>query len=125
MIASATVGEVTRLAEQPPDVRRFRPNVLLATRQGMPFEEDAWVGGLLSFGEGDRGPAIAITNRDERCSMVNFDPDTACATPEVLKAIVSARNNKAGVYAAVTRRGRIEVGAPVFFQPATGDPVRR
>jgi hypothetical protein len=30
--------------------------------------------GLLSFGEASDTAAIGITNRDERCSMVNFDP---------------------------------------------------
>jgi uncharacterized protein YcbX len=118
LIASATVAEVARLASVPPDVRRFRPNLLIATLQAIPFEEDEWVGGLLSFGEGELGPSVAVTNHDERCSMVNFDPDTARATPEVLKTIVGARNNRAGVYGAVTRRGRIRVGDPVFFRRA-------
>ncbi len=118
LFATATVDEVARLAGQPADVRRFRPNLLIATRGAVPFEEDEWVGGRLSFGEGEAGAAVAVTNHDERCSMVNFDPDTARSTPEVLKAIVGARNNRAGVYGAVTRRGRVRVGEPVFFQPA-------
>src|SRR5688572_2532219 len=39
VIASATVGEVARLADQPPDVRRFRPNILIASTRSVPFEE--------------------------------------------------------------------------------------
>jgi hypothetical protein len=73
------------------------------------------VGGVLSFGESDEAAAIAITNFDQRCSMVNFDPDSARPAPDVLKAIVRVRDNKAGVYGAVTRRGRLAVGQPVFF----------
>lgn len=118
VIASATVAEVARLADQRPDVRRFRPNILIASRRSVPFEEDEWVGGVLSFGDTKEGAAIAITNRDERCSMVNFDPDSARPHPEVLKAIVRRSANKAGVYAAVMRRGRIAVGQPVFFEAA-------
>ena len=76
------------------------------------------MGGVLWFGEASEGAAIGITNRDERCSMVNFDPDSACPTPEVLKAIVRMRDNKAGVYGTVTRRGRVAVGQPIFFEPA-------
>src|SRR5262245_1060937 len=72
VITSATVSEIGRLASQPSDVRRFRPNILLASVRSIPFEEDEWVGGVLSFGETDDAPAIAVTNRDERCSMVNF-----------------------------------------------------
>lgn len=125
VIASATVGEVARLADQRPDVRRFRPNILIASRRSVPFEEDEWLGGVLSFGETKEGAAIAITNRDERCSMVNFDPDSARPNPEVLKAIVRVRDNKAGVYGAVVRRGRVAVGQPVFFEAAVEDRGRQ
>jgi uncharacterized protein len=118
VIASATVSEVARLAAQRPDVRRFRPNILIASLRSVPFEEDEWVGGVLWFGETNEGAAIGITNRDERCSMVNFDPDSARTTAEVLKAIVRARGNEAGVYGTVTRRGGVAVGQPVFFEPA-------
>jgi uncharacterized protein len=118
VIAFATVGEIARLANQHPDVRRFRPNILISSMRSVPFEENDWVGGVLSFGEAKDGAAIAVTNRDERCSMVNFDPDSARTNAEVLKAIVRATNNKAGVYGAVLRRGRVAVGQPVFFEPA-------
>jgi uncharacterized protein YcbX len=120
LIASATADEIARLAARPPDVRRFRPNILIASPRSLPFEEDQWVGGLLSFGEGGDAAAIGVTNRDERCSMVNFDPGTARAEPEVLKAIVRVRDNKAGVYGTVMQRGRLAVGQPVFLEPAAG-----
>ena len=87
MITSATVGEIGRLAAQRTDVRRFRPNTLIASLRSVPFEEDEWVGGVLSFGKASEAAAIGITNRDERCSMVNFDPDSARTAAEVLKAM--------------------------------------
>jgi MOSC domain-containing protein len=122
LITSATVGAIADLASQPPDVRRFRPNVLIASHRSVPFEEDEWVGGVLSFGEGRAAAAVGVTNRDERCSMVNFDPDSARTAAEVLKTIVRERDNKAGVYATVTRRGRVAVGQTVFFEPASDRP---
>jgi uncharacterized protein YcbX len=116
VITSATVGEVARLTARQPDVRRFRPNILITTTRAVPFEEDEWVGGILSFGaSGDRA-AIWVTQRDERCAMVNLDPDSARSDPEVLKAIVRVRDNKVGVYGAVARTGRIAAGQPVFLQ---------
>jgi hypothetical protein len=57
--------------------------------------------------------------------MVNFDPDSARPNPEVLKAIVRARDNKAGVYGAAVRRGRVAVGQPVFFEAAVRDRGRQ
>ena len=125
VITSATVSEVARLAAQRPDVRRFRPNILITSLRSIPFEEEEWVGGVLWFGEAKERAAIGVTNRDERCSMVNFDPDSARPNPEVLRAIVRVRDNKAGVYGAVVRRGRAAVGQPVFFEPAVEDRGRR
>jgi hypothetical protein len=82
------------------------------------FQEDEWVGRVLSFGEGDDAPAITVTMRDARCSMVNLDPDSASPAPEVLKAVVRANQNNAGIYAAVTRIGRLAVGQTIFLHSA-------
>jgi uncharacterized protein YcbX len=125
VITSATVSEVGRLTAQRPDARRFRPNIVIASMRSVPFEEDEWVGGVFLFGEIEERAAVGVTNRDERCSMVNFDPDSARATPEVLKAIVRVADNKAGVYGAAMRRGRVAVGQAVFFQPAVQDRGRQ
>ena len=72
-MTSATVCEIGRLAAQQPDVRRFRPNIVINSLGSVPFEEDEWVGGVLSFGEGLEAAAIGVTLCDERCSMVNLD----------------------------------------------------
>ena len=119
MIASETVSEIGRLAGRSLDVRRFRPNIVARLLRPAPFQEDEWVGGVLSFGEGDDAPAITVTMRDLRCSMVNPDPDTASPAPEVMKAIVRANQNNAGIYGAVTRIGRLAVGQAIFLNPAT------
>jgi len=118
VIALDTVDEIARLAGQTPDVRRFRPNVVVRTLRSVPFQEDEWLGGVLQFGEGRDAPAITVTMRDVRCSMVNLDPDSASPTPEVLKAVVRANQNNAGIYGAVTRIGRLAVGQSVFLRGA-------
>jgi uncharacterized protein YcbX len=100
-------------------VRRFRPNVVVRLLRAAPFQEDAWLGGVLSFGEGVTAPAIAVTMRDVRCSMVNLDPDSASFAPEVLKAVSRANQNNAGIYGAVTRIGRLEVGQTVRLHQVT------
>ena len=118
VIASDTVREIARLAGQRPDVRRFRPNVLVRLLRPAPFQEDEWLGGVLSFGkkDDDNAPAIAVTMHDVRCSMVNLDPDTASPAPEMLKAAVRANQNNAGIYGTVTRIGRLAVGQSIFLQ---------
>ena len=120
VIASETVREIGRLAGRSLDVRRFRPNVVVRLLRPVLFQEDEWLGGVLSFGEGDDAPAIIATMRDIRCSMVNLDPDSASSAPEVQKAVIRANRNRAGIYGAVTRIGRLAVGQTLLLRMATG-----
>jgi len=119
VISSETVREVCRLAAVDSDVRRFRPNVVIRSLRSVPFQEDEWLGGVLSFGEGDDAPAVTVTMRDLRCAMLNLDPDSARPAPEVMKAVVRANQNNAGIYGAVTRIGRLAVGQTVRHRAAT------
>jgi uncharacterized protein YcbX len=119
VIALDTISEIGRLAGLSLDVRRFRPNIVVRSLEGVPFHEDQWLGGVLSFGEGENAPAVAVTMRDLRCSMLNLDPDSAVSAPEVMKAVVGANQNHAGIYGSVTRTGRLAVGQRIFFRAAT------
>jgi uncharacterized protein YcbX len=116
VIATDTVSEIGRLAGRSLDARRFRPNVLVRLRRPVPFQEDEWVGGVLSFGEGDDAPAVAVTMRDVRCSMVCLDPDTASSAPEVMRTVVHEHQNTAGIYGTVTRTGRLAVGQTLYLR---------
>lgn len=115
LITSATVGEICRSARTKDNVRRFRPNLLIRSTRDAPFDEDAWVGGVLTFGDEDDAPAVTVTRRDLRCSMVNLDPDLNRRTPEVMKACARANENHAGVYGTVTRTGRLAAGQPIVL----------
>jgi uncharacterized protein YcbX len=120
VIASDTVREIGRLAGVSPDVRRFRPNVVVRSLRSVPFQEDEWLGGVLLFGAGDEAPAITVTMRDVRCSMLNLDPDSASPAPEMMKAVVRANQNNAGIYGTVTRIGRLAVGQTIFLRALAG-----
>jgi hypothetical protein len=119
VITSDTVREVCRLSDRSADVRRFRPNIVVRSMRAVPFEENEWVGGMLTFGDGDAAPAVSVTKRDVRCMMVNIDPDRGGLAPEVLKAVVRANQNDAGVYGTVTRIGRLAVGQSVVLHRPT------
>jgi len=123
IIASDTIREIGRLAGRSLDVRRFRPNIVVRLVRSVPFQEDEWLGGELSFGEGEDAAAIAVTTRDVRCSMVNLDPDSASSAPEVLKAVVRANQNNAGIYGAVTRIGRLAVGQNILLRAAKQEGI--
>jgi uncharacterized protein YcbX len=116
VVASDTVHEIIRLSGRSLDLRQFRANVVVRLLRPAAFQEDEWLGGVLSFGEGDDAPGVAVTMRDLRCGMVNLHPDSARSTPEVMKAIVRANQNNAGIYGAVTRTSRLEVRQTVFLK---------
>src|SRR5436190_9002611 len=121
VICLATIAGIGREAGVGDDLnrRRFRANILIETETPEPFIEDQWVGGTLVFGDNESvsepravagGPAVRITMPDERCVMVNLDPDTAEKDARVMKTVVRLNQNNAGVYATVVRTGMLRVG---------------
>jgi len=125
VISSTTIHEICQLANKSTDIRRFRPNLVVRSIRGVPFEEDQWVGGVLTFGETDDAPAVTVTMRDLRCAMVNIDPDEGSLAPEVMKACVHANENYAGVYGTVTRAGQLAVGQTIVFHPSPPASTKR
>ena len=113
VISLGTVHGIERESGREVDLRRFRPNVVIETNGAEPFAEDKWVGGELMFGEGNSGAAVRVNMKDERCVMVNFDPDTAERDSEVMKTVVRLNGNYAGVYGTVVRAGELRVGQVV------------
>jgi uncharacterized protein YcbX len=86
------------------DPRRFRPNIL--------FEgggEDDLVGQVLRIG----GMRMRVDQHDERCVVVNVDPETTERDPSILRKIAQERGSRFGVYGSVVEPGRIAVGDPV------------
>jgi len=110
VISLGTVHGVERESGRNVDLRRFRPNVAIETHGAEPFEEDKWVGRTLMFGDGNSGAAVRVTMPDERCVMVNFDPDTAERDSEVMKTVARMNGNYAGVYGTVVKAGELRVG---------------
>jgi MOSC domain-containing protein len=113
VISLSTVNGIERESGRDLDLRRFRPNVVLEIENAEAFVEDRWVGQTLTFGEGDDVAAVRVTMRDERCVMVNFDPDTAERDSEVMKTVVRLNENCAGVYGTIVRAGELRVGQVV------------
>lgn len=115
VISLGTVHGVERESGRSLDLRRFRPNVVIETNSAEPFEEDRWVGQTLIFGK-NSGAALRVIMKDERCVMVNLDPDTAERDSEVMKTVVRMNENYAGVYGTVIRTGELRVGQVVTLE---------
>ncbi len=115
IISASTIRGLAHTLEMEIDERRFRPNILLETRQTEIFSEDDWVGGTLIFGAEDAGAAVSITLRDIRCNTINIDPDTAEQDSSVLKAVGRLNKGNLGVYGTVVQTGTLAVGQTVWL----------
>jgi uncharacterized protein YcbX len=93
------------------DPVRFRPNLIVDwSGSSAPYPEDDLVGRELSVGD---EVVIKIEKRDKRCVIVNLEPATAQANPQVLMAVGKVRKGYLGVYASVVRSGSARVGDPI------------
>jgi uncharacterized protein YcbX len=92
------------------DKRRFRANVYLDVGAAAGFAEDGLVGRRLRLGS---KAVVAVLERDSRCKMITLDPETAEASPDLLRQVTRAHEGKAGVYAAVLVEGTVRPGDPV------------
>ena len=89
------------------DKRRFRANVYADLTPMRGFTENTFVGRTLQIG---KKAVIAVTDRDPRCKMITLDPNTAEASPEVLRRVRDNHEGKAGIYGAVLVEGMVRPG---------------
>ena len=95
------------------DKRRFRANFYVEwANQEDPFFELTLVGKTLKIGD---NLELTIVERDPRCKVVTLDPDTAEATPKLLRNLARNHGGNAGVFAVVLQRGQVNKGDPIFM----------
>ena len=119
VITEATVNGISSDAGAVADCRRFRANIVLDVGDVDPFVEESWIGATLLFGKVEPRPAVRITARDQRCMMINLDPDTAAQDARLLKTVVRLNENNAGVYGTAVQTGVIRVGDAVTIVAGT------
>jgi uncharacterized protein len=93
-----------------PDIRRFRPNLVIDTGDAVGHPEFDWVGRELQIG----GTRLQIPAACPRCVMVTREIDAHTPTDRaILRHIVRDLDQNVGVYANVIAGGTINVGDPV------------
>jgi uncharacterized protein YcbX len=111
-------GSLERLRDEagavaPVDGRRFRMTFELEGAAA--HEEDTWVGSRVDVGAAQ----IAVEGDVGRCVVTSHDPDTGVTDLDTLGALARYRPDGVveplpfGVYARVTRPGRVRLGDPV------------
>ena len=92
------------------DVRRFRPNLVIAdTAPKDGFPEMAWRGKRLRLG----GATFRVTVECPRCVMVTHPLADLPKDPSVMRALVREAEGNLGVYATVESPGVVRVGDEV------------
>jgi uncharacterized protein YcbX len=109
LVGTASLAALGRLLGDagPVDWRRFRSNVLVETTT--PWEEEAWVGRGLRLGSAE----LEVTERVERCRMVDIAQQGLPAHGRVLTTLGAHRDVCLAVYADVAQPGTVRVGDEV------------
>jgi uncharacterized protein YcbX len=112
VLTTATIDRLRELSPQGRfEVRRFRPNVVVAcTPPGGGFVEAGWVGRTLALGDEVR---LRVTGPCPRCVMTTLPQADLPKDPGILRAAVQHNQGNVGVYASVLRGGTVRRGDPV------------
>ncbi len=89
------------------DKRSFRANIYADFDAADGFAENKFIGKTVQIGS---KVVLSILERDPRCMMITFDPDTAESNPDVLKKVVKGHDGMAGIYGAVLVEGAVRPG---------------
>jgi uncharacterized protein YcbX len=100
-----------------PDIRRFRPNILLDVPAAGERPEDGWRGRTLLVGDTVQ---IDIVERAERCVMTTMSQQALDEDARVLRTLGQLNDACFGVYASVRSPGRVRVGDAAHLLTAPG-----
>jgi uncharacterized protein len=96
------------------EVRRFRPNIVVATGSSEEgFLEDAWIGHSLAIGDSVR---LSITGSCPRCVMTTLRQSDLPRDAGILRTAAQHNRANIGVYASVLQGGKVCRGDSVTLE---------
>jgi uncharacterized protein YcbX len=108
-----TTATIDRLSELYPEgrfeVRRFRPNIVVAVDEEG-FVESDWVGRTLAIGDELR---LSVTGPCPRCVMTTLAQGDLPKDPGILRTAAKSNEANVGIYASVLQVGTIRRGDPL------------
>jgi uncharacterized protein len=114
LVSQATIDNLSQLAGQQVDVRRFRPNIVV---EGVPaWGEFDWVGQEMQLGTA----RIEITARINRCLNIEVHPETGERDIGLLTLLQKQfHHTQTGILAKVISNGNVAIGSnliPILLQ---------
>ena len=112
LLTTATLDALRRLyPEGRFEVRRFRPNLVVASPPGEPrFVENDWINRTLAIGQDLR---LKVTGPCARCVMTTLPQGDLPEDSGILRTAVQHNHAAVGVYATVLAPGRVLRGDPI------------
>ncbi len=95
------------------DVRRFRPNVFVASDGARGRIEEGWTGRTLTIGADVR---VSVLMGTIRCVMTTLPQYDLPRDPRILRTVAQQGGGNAGIYATIERPGTICVGETVTLE---------
>lgn len=111
LITTQTIARLSEMVGGQLDVQRFRPNIVVEAAEEAAFQEDGWVGSVLSIGR----MRMRVDKRDGRCVVITIDPTTTERNPAILRTVARDRQGCLGVYGSTVEPGRVAVNDPVLI----------
>jgi len=115
ILTTATLDELRRLyPEGRAEVRRFRPNIVVATGPTVSgFVEEGWIGKVLAIGDEVK---FKITGPCPRCVMTTLPQGDLPKDAGILRTALHHNQAHVGVYASVIKGGKIRRGDAVRLE---------
>lgn len=94
------------------DIRRFRPNIVIETAEGISgLVEQAWLGKTLHIDNA----SIKCTDTAPRCGAVTRKQQTFGSDKSMLRTIVKEAEQNLGIYGDISTQALINVGTDVYL----------
>ena len=111
LLTSATLK---RLSQSHPEgdfaAERFRPNVVLDCGDEVGFIEQPWLGRRI---QASSGAMLEGTEDCQRCALTTRAQGELPSDPKILHTVMLENNTNAGIYAKVSKAGRVGLGDTV------------
>jgi uncharacterized protein YcbX len=114
LLTSATLK---RLAASYPEgdfaPERFRPNMVLDCGEEVGFVEQPWIGHLIQAAS---GAVLEGTEDCARCALTTRAQGDLPSDPKILHTVMLENNTNAGIYAKVSKPGRVALGDAISVE---------
>jgi uncharacterized protein len=114
LLTSATLK---RLSQSHPEgdfaPERFRPNMVLDCGDEVGFIEQPWLGHLI---KASSGAVLEGTEDCARCALTTRAQGDLPSDPKILHTVMQQNNTNAGIYAMVSKPGRVALGDAIAIE---------